>query len=77
MTVRKLALGDEEPVRGIVVTLTPRGSATRPQPVTRTGKGTFVAHMRLRAGHNQIAVIAHASDGARLRSVFDLDVPTG
>jgi copper transport protein len=71
------ALGDEAPVRGIVVTLAPPGSAARQQPVTRTGKGTFVAHMHLRSGQNQIAVIAHTSGGARLRSVFGLDVPTG
>ena len=48
---------------------------TTQQPLRRIGPGSFVSTMRLAAGHNQIAVIAHTGVRTRLRSVFDLQVP--
>lgn len=71
------ALGDEEPLAGIVVTLAANGGPVRQQPVTRTGAGTVISRMQLVAGRDQIAVVAHTRYGQRLRSVFDLTVPRG
>jgi putative copper export protein len=69
------SLGDELPVSGIVVTAAAGDGPTHQQPVTRTGKGTFAAHLTLAAGRDQIAVIAHLRGVGRLRSVFELTVP--
>lgn len=69
------AVGDEQPIDQLVVTLASGDGPTQQQNVRRLGKGSFVSNLTLAAGRNTIDVVAHARTGARLRSVFDLQVP--
>ena len=75
VTCYTVAIGAEMPIRSMVVTLAAGDAPTEQQPVRRIGPGRFVSNMRLAAGHNRIAVIAHTPFRTRLRSVFDLQVP--
>jgi hypothetical protein len=69
-------LGGEEPIRSLVVTLRPGTGPVAQQVVRRLGPGSFVSPVRLAPGRDEIAVVAHTTFGVRLRSVFDLDVPS-
>jgi copper transport protein len=70
-----VSFGGELATKTLVVTLRAGDGPTVQLPMRRTGTGSFVGDLRLAAGRDEIAVIAHARFGARLRSVFDLSVP--
>jgi hypothetical protein len=70
-----VSFGGELATKTLVVTLRTGDGPTVQLPMRRTGTGSFVGDLRLAAGRDEIAVIAHAGFGARLRSVFDLSVP--
>jgi hypothetical protein len=61
------------------LTLTTAGGrgATRPRSVRRVGRGRFAARVELARGANTVTVIARPRDGSRMRSTFDLAVPSG
>jgi hypothetical protein len=75
VTCYTIDLGSEEPIGSLVVTLRAGDGPTLQQNVQRLGSGSFLSNIRLAAGRDEIAVIAHTRFGARLRSVFDLQVP--
>jgi hypothetical protein len=54
------------------------GTAEEPpgqQPLTRQGRGSFVADVLLPSGAISIGVVATTRDGTRLRGVFGLEIP--
>jgi copper transport protein len=69
------ATEDLEPVRRVVVTLAAGNGPVRQQSVRRVVDGSYVSDVTFAAGHNEIGVVAYATFGARLRSVFDVTVP--
>jgi copper transport protein len=69
--------GDEQRISRIVVTLAASHRPIAQQSVVRLGPGRFVSDVRLSGGHDQIAVTARTNEGVRLRSVFDLRIPSG
>ena len=68
---------DLQPVNGVVVTTAAGHGAVHQLSVRPAGTGRFLADVDLAAGHNQIAVVAWTTYHARMRSVFDIDVPGG
>ena len=64
-------------IRTMVVTLAAGNGPTRQEVLRRVGRGSFISNVRLASGRNEIAVTARTTGGARLRSVFDLNVPGG
>jgi hypothetical protein len=57
-------------VRSLFLTDTRHG-ITRAVPAHRLGSGRYVARLAVEEG-DQVAVIAHVRDGARMRSVFEM-----
>ena len=70
-------LAGQLPIKTIVVTLRSDDGVVRQQALRRAGRGSFVSNVQLRSPRAQITVIARTKYGVRLRSVFDLQVPSG
>jgi copper transport protein len=69
------ATGDEQPVRGVVVTAAAGHGPVRQLTLRGVGPGSFIGEVDLAPGHTEIAVVARTTYHARMRSVFDLLVP--
>ena len=64
-------------IKTMVVTVAAGSGPTRQQTLRRVGRGSFISNVQLAAGRDEVAVTARTTDGARLRSVFELNVPGG
>jgi putative copper export protein len=76
VTCYTVTLGDEARIDQLVLIAAAGSGPTSQQPVRRLGPGTFVADVTLTPGTDTIAVVARMADGTRLRSTFDLRIPS-
>jgi hypothetical protein len=77
VTCYTAAIGGEQPIDRLVVTVASGRGPTRQQPLRRLGPGSFVADVKLAPGTDTIAVVARTKEGTRLRSTFELRIPPG
>jgi copper transport protein len=63
------------PTDQLVLTAAAAGERPAQQPVRRLGTSRFVADVDLEAGPFEIGVFARTRDGARLRGVFQIEIP--
>jgi copper transport protein len=66
---------NERAIERLVVTAGGKDASTKRLPVRRLSPSRFSADAVLVEGSNRIAVVAVAPDGARMRALFDLDLP--
>ena len=70
------AFENSVPTDQLVLTVATPGETPRQLPVRRVGSARFVAAGKLAAGPVEIGVVARTSDGARVRGVFKLQIPS-
>lgn len=70
------AFESSAPTDRVVVTTAAPGEEPRQLPVRRVGSARFLATATLAAGPVEIGVVARTRDGARVRGVFKLQIPS-
>lgn len=68
-------IGDESRIRQLVLTAAAGDGPVRQARVTRLGRGSFVAPVKLAAGTNTFSAVARVKDGTRLRATVEIEVP--
>lgn len=68
-------IGDTLSTGPLVLTAAAGDGPVRQQPVRRLAVSRFQSVVDLRAGTEHLTVVARATNGTRLRAVFDIDVP--